>query len=91
MYFTVNSTFQHFMSVFGPFHSHVQDGNLLSQEYVFDIFLNDTSNPSMHPNTSETILPVDPPDTLLELFQSISSRAHSSPNLPFSLLYGIPV
>ena len=37
----------------------------------------------MYPNTLETILPLDPPDTLLELFQSISSRAHSSPGLPF--------
>ena len=37
----------------------------------------------MHLNTSETILPLDPSDTLLELFQSISYRAHSSPGSPF--------
>ena len=82
---SLNSAFQHFRSVFGLSHSHEPDGKLLSQEYVFDIFLNDTSKPSMYPNTSETILPMDnvPPDTLLELFQSISSRAHSSPNSPF--------
>ena len=29
------------------------------------------------------ILPLDPPDTLSELFQSISSRPHTSPNSPF--------
>ena len=83
MYFTINSAFQHFMSVFGLFHAHDQDGRLLSHEHVFDIFLNDTSKPSMYLNTLETILPLDPPDTLLELFQCISSRAHTSPNSPF--------
>ena len=86
IYFTVNSAFEHFMSEFGLSHAHSQDGKLLSNEHVFDIFLNDTSKPSMYPNTSETILPLDPPDTLLELFQSISSRAHSSPNSPFFLI-----
>ena len=59
------------------------NGRLLSQEYIFDIFLNDTSKPSIHPNTSLPILPLDPPDTLLELFQSMSSRPHTSPNSPF--------
>ena len=83
MYFTVNSAFQHFMSEFGLSDSPNPDGRLLSQEHIFDIFLNDTSKPSIHPNTSWPILPLDPPDTLLELFQSISSRPHTSPNLPF--------
>ena len=82
----ISLSIQHFNILcqqFGLSHSHGQDGQLLLQEYVFDIFLNDTSKPSTHPNTSETILPLDPPDTLLELFQSISSRTHSSPNSPF--------
>ena len=83
MYFTVNSAFQHFMSEFGLSDSHNTDGRLLSQEHIFEIFLNDTSKPSIHLNTSWPILPLDPPDTLLELFQSISSRPHTSPNLPF--------
>ena len=83
MYFTINSAFQHFMSEFDLSDSHSLDGRLLSQEYIFDIFLNDTSKQSMHPNTSRPILPLDPPDTLLELFQSISSRPHPSLNLPF--------
>ena len=83
MYFTVKSAFQHFMSEFGLSDSPNPDGRLLSQEHIFDIFLNDTSKPSIHPNTSWPILPLDPPDTLLELFQSISSRPHTSPNSPF--------
>ena len=83
MYFTVNSAFQHFMSEFGLSDSHSPDGRLLSQEYIFDIFLNVTSKPSMNPNTSRPILPLAPPDTLLELFQSISSVPHTSPNWPF--------
>ena len=57
MYFTVNSAFQHFMSEFGLSDSHSPDGRLLSQEYIFDIFLNDASKPSIHPNTSSPILP----------------------------------
>ena len=83
MYFTVNSAFQHIISEFGLSDSTSPDGPLLSQEYIFDIFLNDTSMPSIHPNTSSPILPLDPPDTLLELFISISSRAHNSLNSPF--------
>ena len=87
MYFTVISAFQHFMSEFGLSDSHSPDGRLLSQEYIFDIFL----KPSMHPNTSRPILPLDPPDTLLELFQSISSKPHTFPNSPFFLLSSIPI
>ena len=91
MYFTVNSAFQHFMSEFGLSDSLSPNNKLLSQEYIFDIFLNDTSKPSIHPNTSWPILPLDPLDTVLELFQSISSRPHTSPNSPFFLLSGIPI
>ena len=83
MYFTVNLAFQHFLSEFSLSDSPNPDGRLLSQEHIFDIFLNDTSKPSIHPNTSWPIIPLDPPDTFLELFQSISSRPHTSPNSPF--------
>ena len=40
MYFTFNSAFQHFMSEFGLSDSPNPDGRLLSQEHIFDIFLN---------------------------------------------------
>ena len=83
MYFTVNSAFQNFMSEFGLSDSPTIDGKLLLWEYIFDIFLNDTSKPSMHLNTSRPLLPLDPLDTLLELFQSLSSRPHTFPNSPF--------
>ena len=49
MYFAVNSAFQHFMSEFCLYDSPSPNGQLLSQEYLFDIFLNDTSKPSIHP------------------------------------------
>ena len=91
MYFTVNSAFHHFMSEFALSDSPSPNDQLLSQEYIFDIFLNDTSKPSIYPNTSWPILPLDPPNTLLELFQSISSRPHTSPNSPFFLLSSIPI
>ena len=52
MYFTVKSAFHHFMSEFGLCNSLSIDSKLLSQEYIFDIFLNDTSKPLPHPNTS---------------------------------------
>ena len=79
------------MSEFGLSDSPSPNGKLLSQEYIFDIFLNDTSKPSIHPKTSWPILPLDPPDTLLELFQSISSRPHTFPICLFLLLSSIPV
>ena len=47
IYFTVNSAFQHLE--FGLSDSPSTDDKLLSQEYVFDIFLNDTSGPSIPP------------------------------------------
>ena len=92
MYFTVNSAFQHFMSEFGLSDSPNPDGRLLSQEDIFDIFLNDTSKPSIHPNTSWPILPLDPPDTLLELFQIHIFQAPYFPQFTFFfLLSGIPI
>ena len=90
MYFTVNSTFQYFMSKFGLSDSPNPDGRLLSQEHIFDIFLNDTSKPSIHPNTSWPILPLDPP-----LFWNCFNPYLPDPILPpirlFFLLSGIPV
>ena len=79
MYFTVNSAFNISCQSLACLTPLTQMAGLLSQEHIFDIFLNDTSKPSIHPNTSWPILPLDPPDTPLELFQSISSRPHTSP------------
>ena len=43
MYFTVNSAFNHYMSVFGLTNTEAQPKQLLPHEHAFDIFLNDTS------------------------------------------------
>ena len=71
------------MSEFDLADSHNQDDRLLSQEYIFDIFLNDTSKPSILLNTLRPILPLDPPDTLLEQLHSMSLRPHTFPNSTF--------
>ena len=91
MYFTVNSAFHHFMSEFGLSDSLSPTGQLLTQEYIFDIFLNDTSRPSIHPNTSWPILPLDPPDTLLECFNPYLPGPILPPIHLFFLLSSIPV
>ena len=81
MYFTINSAFNHYMSVFGLQQTDMESRQLLTLEHIFDIFLNDTSQwPN---NKSKPNLPLKPPKTLLQLFQSISSRSPLSPNLPF--------
>ena len=84
MYFTINSAFNHYMSTFGLTGTPIPPSQLLPHQNVFEIFLNDTSQPVLVPNSSDTVLPLNPPDTLLELFQSISSQSTNFPNSPFS-------
>ena len=93
MYFTVNSAFQHFMSEFGLSDSPNPDGKLLSQEHIFDIFLNDTSKAINNTPTYHGPYYLWTLQTLfLELFQSISSRPLYFPQFAFFfLLSGIPV
>ena len=87
MYFTINSAFNHYMSVFGLTQTDIMNEQLLTQEHVFDIFLNDTSQTILLPsNQSQQVLPLKHPNTLLQLFQCIISRSPISPNSPFSLL-----
>ena len=66
MYFTINSAFNHYMSTFGLSNMDVLPRQLLAHEHVFDIFLNDTSQPMLLPNCSDPVLPLNPPDTLLK-------------------------
>ena len=68
MYVTINSAFNHYMSTFGLSSTDVPPRQLLA--HVFDIFLNDTSQPMLLPNCSDPVLPIGPLDTLLKLFQS---------------------
>ena len=84
MYFSINSAFKHYMSTFGFSGKNVSSTQLLSSEPVFNIFLNNSFPSKLLNNDSAPILPLDPPDTLLKLFQSLKSRSPNSPNLPFS-------
>ena len=83
MYFTINSAFNHYTSVFGLTKADIAPKQLLAYEHLFDIFHNDTSWPMLLPNHSQPVSPLNPPNTLLKLFQSISSRSPISPNSPF--------
>ena len=83
MYFTINSAFNHYMSTFGFSGKNVSSTLLLSYEPVFDIFLNNSFPSRLLDNDSAPILPLNSPDTLLKLFQSLKSRSLNSPNLPF--------
>ena len=88
IYFTINAAFDHYISQFGfsgPDNALISANLLLNKEYVFDIFFNDTSPFMLQKNHSWSILPLQPPKTLLKLFQALQSRSHVSPNLPFFL------
>ena len=82
MYFTINSAFNHYMSTFGFSSKDMSPKQLLTHEPVFDIFLNDSSRSMLLSNHSSPVLPLNPPDTLLILSQSINSRSPNSPNSP---------
>ena len=83
MYFTLTSAFSHYMSVFNMSNSNISSQEFLPTEYVFDIFLNDTSRPRLSPNSTDPFLPLLAPDTLLKLFQSMSSRSTKLKNSHF--------
>ena len=84
MYFSINSAFNHYMSSFGFSSQNESSTQLLTYEPVFDIFLNKSLPFRPLNNDSAPILPLNPPDTLLKLFQSLKSRSPNSPNSPFS-------
>ena len=86
MYFSINSALYHYMSSFGFSGQNISSTHLLSYEPTFDIFLNKSLSFRPLNNDSAPIMPLDPPDTLLKLFQSIKSRSSTSPNSPFSPL-----
>ena len=86
MYCTVNSAFIHYMSVFSMRNSNISSQEFLPSEYVFDIFLNDSSRPMLPPNSTDPFLPLPAPDTLLKIFQSMSSWSTKLKNSPFFLL-----
>ena len=83
MYFSINSAFNHYMFSFGFSSQNESSTQLLTYEPVFDIFLNKSLPFRPLNNDSTSILPLNPPDTLLKLFQSLKSRSPNSPNSPF--------
>ena len=72
MYFTINSAFSHFMSLFGLSENETTSTELISNEHVFDIFLNNSLPPLLMDNSSLSLAPLDPPKTLLKLFQTMN-------------------
>ena len=81
MYFTINSAFSHFMSLFGLSENETTSTELIGNEHVFDIFLNNSFPPLLLDNLSLSLAPLDPPTTLLKLFQTMNLRSKASPNL----------
>ena len=83
MYFTMNSTFNYFMSLFGLSANDTTSTELISNEHVFDIFLNNSLPPLLMDNSSLSLAPLEPPKTLLKLFQTMNLRSKTLPNSPF--------
>ena len=83
MYFTINSAFSHFMSLFGLSENETISTELIENEHVFDIFLNNSFPPLLLDNSSLSLAPLNPPTSLLKLFQTMNLRSQTSPYLPF--------
>ena len=73
LYFTINAAFNHYMAASSLPHSSDDPNQLLPEQYIFDIFLNE-STPRVFYNNTDLILPLDPPDNLQKLFRSFTSR-----------------
>ena len=80
MYFSINSAFNHYMPKFGFSSQNNSSTDLLTYEPVFNIFLNKSLPFKSQINDSVPILPLNPPDTLLKLFQSLNTRTPNSPH-----------
>ena len=71
LYFTTNAAFNHFMAAYALPHSRLDPNQLLPEQYIFDIFLNDSAPKCfLCHRLTDIILPLDPPDTLHQLFIS---------------------
>ena len=83
MYFTINGAFQHYISPSDLSNDQYDPNSLLPRKHIFDIFLNDTY-PTHHLSGKHlTMKSLGPPSTLQALFQSMSTRTHTSQNSPF--------
>ena len=83
MYFTINSAFNHYMTLFGLSEGESISTELIGHDYIFDIYLNNSFPPIMLNNSALSMTPLSPPTTLLKLFQTMNLRAKAHPNSPF--------
>ena len=83
MYFSLNPAFNHYMHKFGLPSQNDSSTGLFTYEPVFDIFLNKSLSFRPQINDSIPLLPLNPPDTLLKLFQSFNNKPPVNPNSPF--------
>ena len=87
MYFTMNAAFDYYLSLFGYTNSEAVHCQLLSEEHVFEVFLNDSTLAVLKSNFSAPLLPLKLPKILQQLFESLDSKQQESHNLP-SFSYG---
>ena len=73
------------MSLFGLSENETVSTELIGNEHIFDIFLNNSFPPLLLDNSSLSLAPLNPPNTLLKLFQTMNLRSKVSPNSPFFL------
>ena len=70
MYFTINSAFNHYMSLFGLSENETVSTELIGHDHIFDIFLNNSFPPILLDNSSMSLAPLSPPTTLLKFFSN---------------------
>ena len=83
MYFTINSAFNHYMSLFGFSENETVSTELIEHDHIFNIFLNNSFPPLLLDNSSLSMAPLSPPTTLLKLFQKMNLRSKANKNSPF--------
>ena len=83
MYFTINSAFSHFMSLFGLSENETISTELIGNEHVFDIFLNNSFPPLLLDNSSLSLAPLNPPATLLNLISNHEFKVQGLPKFAF--------
>ena len=83
MYFTINSAFNHYMSVFGLSENETVSTELIGHDHIFDIFLNNSFPTIVLDNSSLSLAPLSPPTTLLKLFQTNEFKVQGLPKFTF--------
>ena len=82
MYFTINSAFSHFMSLFGLSENETTSTELIDNDHVFDIFLNNCLPPLLLDNSSLSLAPLDPPKHC-QTISNYEFEVQGLPNSPF--------